>query len=630
MPTLFSNSFVRSLVLISLGVSVMSWANADILRRQRLVPLPLAEQYRDMNKAYLPPFLPDQAPRLLQAASDDEAASGKGNHPQDKPRKDTTATTTRASATAAAADDDDDDEHDSLMPPQRFRKQLQYLYDAAPNPRTWKATLAEFVQMREDRRIKYERMRRSSIYDELVALQTIKKRALSQRNKKSSSLSHHHHRLHLHHHHNHNNNNKRLQHQRPLGYALVTGASQGIGRAIAVELARWEIPLILVARDVQRLTALANDIERCYGVKCCVLRADLSKQDAAEQIFSVTQKAGLDVDILVNNAGVASSGEFVDADPQSLKTMVNVNTVSVASLSNLYGADMKRRGRGRILIVSSIMGDMCAGPTVAAYAATKSFERVLALSISKELEPYGIGVTCLMPGAVNSEFEKRSGANNAIVWKIPYYAKTPESVASTGVRAMLRGDQQVMPGWANRVFAKIAKPVLPQRLITVMVETVWNPLGYSIPKLNPLGARQQPYLPGATQEDLDGPSPMERRRQPPKTPPKVLSLPEQSETTSEQNDGQEQDLPIQDLPILFDTDNQAIVVSEDETSSAHANEPPKATEATETTVDSENEAGLPVETVETAEQEQEVGLPDTEALSAPSNEENQTSSEAML
>ena len=84
-----------------------------------------------------------------------------------------------------------------------------------------------------------------------------------------------------------------------LGYALVTGASKGLGRAIAVELARWGMPLILLARDTDRLTALAYDLEACYGVKCCVLQADLTKSGVAERVYETTSKAGLVVDVLV-------------------------------------------------------------------------------------------------------------------------------------------------------------------------------------------------------------------------------------------------------------------------------------------------------------------------------------------
>ena len=243
-----------------------------------------------------------------------------------------------------------------------------------------------------------------------------------------------------------------------------------------VELARWEIPLILVARDVPRLTSLAYDLEACYGIRCCVLEADLSQPHAAEQIHDVTQQAGLRVDILVNNAGLSSTGLAVDMSIEEVNRMIDVNGVAVAQLAHLYGKDMKERRRGRILFVSSVVGAVSAGPTVALYAATKAFEKVLGLSLAKELEPYGVGVTCLMPGAVrDTDFRSSSDTKEALCWKLPYYTRSPATVAQQGIRALLAGDVEVTPGWQNRAFLKVFQPAMPQRLHNILVEIAWNP-----------------------------------------------------------------------------------------------------------------------------------------------------------
>jgi short-subunit dehydrogenase len=255
----------------------------------------------------------------------------------------------------------------------------------------------------------------------------------------------------------------------------VTGASRGIGRAIAVELARWEIPLILVARDVERLTSLAYDLEACYGVKCCVLPADLSKPGAAERLYKITQDAGLKVDILINNAGFALHGEAVDQNLDDVNDMIQVNAMSVSSLTHLYGRDMKSRRRGRIMMVSSICGAVAGLPTVAAYAATKAFENVLGVSMAKEMEPYGVGVFCLVPGAVK-DTDFKSVASDALCWKLPFYCKTPPQVAEVGVKLMLRGDTQFTVGWQNRVFTKVLRPALPPRLHNIIAEAAFNPL----------------------------------------------------------------------------------------------------------------------------------------------------------
>jgi hypothetical protein len=165
------------------------------------------------------------------------------------------------------------------------------------------------------------------------------------------------------------------------GYALVTGASSGIGRAISVELARYNIPLILVARDIIKLKTVANDIERHYNVKVKILQADLSTSDCAQRIYDATK--GLNVDILVNNAGVCTHGDFVDGDSVDIMNMMSVNMGAVTQLSQLYGRDMKERRRGRILIVSSISGALPGNPNVAVYAATKAYEKSFASLLGK-------------------------------------------------------------------------------------------------------------------------------------------------------------------------------------------------------------------------------------------------------
>lgn len=157
--------------------------------------------------------------------------------------------------------------------------------------------------------------------------------------------------------------------------------------------------------------------------------------------------------------------------------MIQVNTVAVTSLTHLFGRDMMERRRGRILLVSSICGAVNGIATVAIYAATKAYENSLGAALGKELEPYGIGVTSLMPGAVRgTEFRSRSNSQEALCWKLPFYAKSAPSVAASGVRALLRGDTEVTPGLLNRLFLKVLKPVLPQRMHNLLAEIMWNPI----------------------------------------------------------------------------------------------------------------------------------------------------------
>mmetsp|Transcript_26222 Transcript_26222/g.56818 ORF Transcript_26222/g.56818 Transcript_26222/m.56818 type:complete len:1082 (-) Transcript_26222:41-3286(-) len=460
-----SSSFVRRVSLTSLGVAVISWAHYEIRQQKRLVPLPLREEYRDYKKAVLPPFLPPIAPPLEEEFDGTTNSGGAAAASDEVTEKNGEASGTKtASPRGSKVGADDELLSDDLK--SRVRRELEYLYKAAPKPDKVVPTVQEFIRKRTARSRREENIRRKAVVEELLALQALKKISRKKNGKRRKNYG--------------SGSTGTLpggNGEEPLGYALVTGASRGIGRALAVELARYEVPLILVARDMGQLKTLADEIMSCYGVQCCILQADLSKADAAAKVYRSTKTAGLRVDILVNNAGICTHGEMVDTPLEDIRQMVQINAGSVATLSHLYGKDMKRQGRGRILFVSSIVGSVPAGPGVATYAATKSFEKSLALSMGKELEQYGCGVTCLMPGAVKgTAFRTESNTDDAVCWKIPFYPKTAEVVAHRGVQAMLAGDPEVCPGWMNKVFLRVVTPMLPQRLTTLIVEFAWNPL----------------------------------------------------------------------------------------------------------------------------------------------------------
>ena len=488
----------------SLDLSQKKKAHYDLHRRRSLVRLPLAGQYRDINRAILPPFLPEQVQvdflgEATAATTADSDETGEGT-----------------SRTESSMDDEDEDESDVYLLPRRLSRHWYQFLETAPKPKSLPTTIRSWRRMRDVRQRERHNARRLAVYDELLALQALKKQ--TQRKKMTKRI---------------NNKNKlglymskedsrrqQLEQQgddeeeEPLGYALVTGASRGIGRAIAVELARWQIPLILVARDIERLTALAYDLEACYGVKCCVLQADLAKPGVAASVHKTTQEAGLNVDILVNNAGFSRHGNAVDMPIESVNQMVQLNTVAPAMLTHLYGRDMKKRKRGRILMISSVCGAVAGIPSVALYSATKAFENSLAIGLAKEMEESGVGITCMMPGAVrDTNFRSGSKTDKALCWKIPFYPKRPHSIAEMGVRSMLRGDSEVTPGWLNRLFIKVVKPVLPQRLHNLVAEIMWNPL-------------RLPF--GRTQDERDASLQTEREvpTQPPPAPHQSLRPPQ--------------------------------------------------------------------------------------------------------
>ena len=482
---LLSNAFCRKTSFFLVGLAILSWAHTDLRRQRSLTLLPLADQYIDINRAILPPFLPEQAPvdfleepTTITTTKTSSSSSVKENQEN--------IDTKRGNNENQNDENEEDDDDSSAVPfadillPRRLRRHWFQFLQAQPSYAS--LDFNKWRCLRENKRRERLNARRLEIYDELLALQRLKKKALAEQRpyfhrkwrtklglSSSSSSSSSNNKLH--------DGTEISNRDLPLGYALVTGASRGIGRALAVELARWEIPLILVARDMDRLIALAYDLEAAYGVKCCVLQADLSKPGAAECIYKTTQDAGLPVEILVNNAGISLTGNAVDMPIEEVNRMVQINAMSTATLTHLYGREMKKRRRGRILMVSSICGAVAGIPTVALYSATKAFENSLSIALAKEMEAFGVGFTCLMPGAVrDTEFRASSKTGEALCWKLPFYAKPPPLVAEVGVRALLRGDTEVTPGWQNRVFIKVLKPILPQRLHNLVAEIAWNPL----------------------------------------------------------------------------------------------------------------------------------------------------------
>jgi short-subunit dehydrogenase len=429
----FSNPLARSMIAFGLGFAVLSWSQQELKRKRKLTPLPLAISYESVSRVFLPPFLPEDVPEPELEALDKVVAA------------------TNADGDEANEEEENDNMLSKVSP--KIRKHISELYATASNPhKNIQYYLQEWKRGRLARKREAAKIRRLRIFDELVALQALKRKAAAKhRGKVQSTTS-------------------------ETGYALVTGASEGIGRAIAVELARWEIPVLLVARNADKLMSLAYDLEACYGVKCCVLKADLSEIDAAEKIHEVTTKAGITVDILVNNAGIAYEGLAVDMTLSDVERMIILNSITYAKLCQLYGSDMKRRRRGRILNVSSMAGLCNASPNTAVYGATKAFEKSLSLGLAKEMEPYGVGVTCLLPGAVQgTQFRHRSGTKRALCWSMPFYPKAPEAVAHQGVVSVLDGDSQTIPGWQNRVFATIIRPIIPQRFEIMTVQAAFSP-----------------------------------------------------------------------------------------------------------------------------------------------------------
>ncbi|HEY1805538.1 MAG TPA: SDR family oxidoreductase [Terracidiphilus sp.] len=251
-------------------------------------------------------------------------------------------------------------------------------------------------------------------------------------------------------------------------WALVTGASSGIGVALARELAAHGAKLILTARRRDRLDAFAAELA-ARGTETRVVVADLNDPSAPEQVFAATEGAGLVVDILVNNAGFGLYGAFSTSDADQAAGMVRVNCEAVVRLSHLFLPRMVERRRGWMLVLASTASFQPV-PYLSTYAATKAFDRFFALGVGAEVARFGVKVTALCPGTTESEFFEVANASAFRSRKL----QSAQDVARIGIHALARGRRTVVPKADGKITAFFVR-FLPVDLITGFVEKAARP-----------------------------------------------------------------------------------------------------------------------------------------------------------
>jgi short-subunit dehydrogenase len=245
------------------------------------------------------------------------------------------------------------------------------------------------------------------------------------------------------------------EHHMPNKTALVTGASSGIGAILASKLAREGHDVVLVARNVDKLTTLSRELAARYGVSATAIVADLAEPSAAESVFEQVAAQGSTVDILVNNAGFGSAGPFLDTSLAEELEMIQVNIRSLLALSHLFARGMRERGFGRILNIASTAGFQ-PGPYMATYYATKAFVISFSLALAYELRGTGVSVTCHCPGATHTAFAERAGIRQTKLFQRPGVASA-EDVATHAYRAMMAGKKLAVHGALNRVVADLGR-----------------------------------------------------------------------------------------------------------------------------------------------------------------------------
>lgn len=241
------------------------------------------------------------------------------------------------------------------------------------------------------------------------------------------------------------------------GWVLVTGASEGLGRAFARLAAADGHPVILAARNEARLAALAAELSAAHGVETRVIRADLAEPGAAARLWAEATAGGREIAVLVNNAGFGRHGSFGAGGAARESGSIAVNVTALTELMQAAAGHMRGRGEGRILNVASTAAFM-PGPNMAVYHATKAYVLSLSLAVAEELRGTGVSVTALCPGATATRFFADAQMGETWLMRLTP-VPGPVPVAAAGWRAMLAGRPVAVTGWNNRVFAFLTRLV---------------------------------------------------------------------------------------------------------------------------------------------------------------------------
>jgi short-subunit dehydrogenase len=237
-------------------------------------------------------------------------------------------------------------------------------------------------------------------------------------------------------------------------YALVTGATSGIGYELAKLFAADGYNLVLVARNQERLQEITDELKQQFSVEITPLVKDLFKREAAREIFDKTQEMGITVNVLVNDAGQGEWGKFLDTDLQRELDIIQLNISSLVSLTKFYLKDMVNRNEGKILQLGSEAGKTPI-PLFAVYAATKAFVLSFSAALANELKDTNITITALLPGATDTDFFHKASMEDSKTYREEKLLP-PEQVAKDGYEALMKGESKIISGAKTKMHVFMA------------------------------------------------------------------------------------------------------------------------------------------------------------------------------
>lgn len=256
-------------------------------------------------------------------------------------------------------------------------------------------------------------------------------------------------------------------------WALVTGASSGIGEEFARRLASENLNLILAARRIERLEKLSKELIEKHNIKVVIAPVDLSKKKFMDELKEYVGKR--EVGLLVNNAGFGYNGEFVEADPEIFRKMIKVNCIASTEIAHYFGAQMAKRKKGAIIFLGSLVG-YNPTPLTTVYSATKAFNLFMGEALWYELKKNNVDVLALNPGGTATEFQQVAGTSAGPV------ARSVEEVVNTAMKKLGKRPS-VVDGFFNKVLTVI--PRFITRRLTLMLAGYMRKKLYSASSINP-------------------------------------------------------------------------------------------------------------------------------------------------
>jgi short-subunit dehydrogenase len=254
-------------------------------------------------------------------------------------------------------------------------------------------------------------------------------------------------------------------------YALVTGASSGIGYELAKLFAQDGYNLIIVARTQEDLHQRATEFKEQYGVDVIPIAKDLFLKEAAFELYDEVKSKNVLVDVLVNDAGQGQFGLFVESDIRRELDIIQLNVASLTTLTYLFLKDMVARNEGKILQLASIASQM-PGPWQAVYHGTKAYVLSFTEALIRELKDSAVTITALQPGATDTDFFNKADMQESKI--LDTKLSNPAEVAKDGYEALMRGDDKIVSGFKNKVMVGMSN-VMPESAVAAQMDKMQKP-----------------------------------------------------------------------------------------------------------------------------------------------------------